>query len=283
MALDLTAKNDLLRQASQPSIQHHVAGAAGRRCILFRHFPTAAQTHKLGASGSETRVKGRWRVWSGGSGAIRARLQERHCSEGLQTIGNGKTENLSGPPRFGPPGACRRNQQLLFPSRAALRFASLSVGTCAENSLIAAYRTLPPLTALRGGRKSGRRAGNGRVQAGCSLPPVCAPSCCSRRRSPASGQYHCRTPPSCPPHNRRTLFHETDGGAALLLPVCIEWFYFLQQISASFPSFTVAIRRRRQAALECRPRNRSSSILRGPAPLTTTNPNVIGKTVFRLA
>ena len=131
--------------------------------------------------------------------------------------------------------------------RAAQRPAALHVGTNAENSLIGSYRNLPPLTALRQRQEIGQAGRQSKGPELARFQPVCAPSCCSGRRSPAPRQYHGRTPPSCPPRIRHTLFHETDTGSALRLPAFIEWLYFTQQFSVLFPSFSVATFRRRSS------------------------------------
>ncbi len=122
--------------------------------------------------------------------------------------------------------------------------------TCGDKCRKFAYRFLSDTAAPhRPAPAAGNRAGGQAIEgsrAG-SLPPVCAPSCCSGRRSPAPRQYHGRTPPSCPPRIRHTLFHETDTGSALRLPAFIEWLYFTQQFSVLFPSFSVATFRRRSS------------------------------------
>ena len=190
MALDLTAKNDLLRQPSQSSVQNHIPGVVGRQSILFRHFSAAARTPARSFEGVATSEK--WvAVWTGKEqgdpGHNTGEPLFRCTARNQKKQRNGK---LAGPPPIWFSGFPEEtnSSEYLFPGPA--RAASRRVGTYAENSLIASYRWLPPLTALHRRQEIGQAGRQSKGPSCCSLLPVCAPSCCSRRRSPAPGQYH---------------------------------------------------------------------------------------------
>ena len=210
---------------------------------------------------------------------MQARLATRFCPEELQKTRNSKIEKVaSSSPRVLSAVLVPQRQKIYncFSLHAAHR---RHVGTNAENSLIACYRGLPPLTALHGGRKwAGGQAIEGSQAA--RFRPCVLPSCCSGRRSPA------------PCQDTTELAHfahhpfGTQSPAKQTAEVC---FTFPPASTGSilhnrFPLYFCDSRSRPAGDVKAaRSRNRSSPILRGPPLSTTTTHDVIGATVFRLA